>query len=254
MEQGQIKQEKQDNKADKRVNVILQARDLKILEFLAKFGVANERHIRQLIGLDEESMSNYIRIIRKLTLADYVEKQRLIAGEYAYLLLGERGASLLGTRRVKNLVLNTLRHDMLVLDVYFDIMAKNPDAQVMSERELRIETGFKVGAKKKLPDLLVDGKIAIEMELSEKSHARLVEIIGNYVRNSQMEEVRYFVRSRTLGLKILEFAGWHKKFKVFLLDVKSKNLAYSEISNAAATVKDVPVAAAGFDLDEYLQP
>ena len=207
----------------------------------------------QLIGLTEASRDTYIRLIRRLILANYIEKQRLIAGESAYLLLGKRGADLLAMSRVKQLALNTLRHDMLVLDVYFDLLAKNPEYQIMSERELRIATGFKVGNKKKVPDLLINDKIAIEVELSEKSNARLIEIVGNYVRETKVDEVHYFVKSRALGHKLLELSGRHKKFKVFLLDAKSKDLVYSDMSNNVPNGKVVPTAPDSFNVMEYLQ-
>jgi len=234
-------------------SVMLQERDLKILEFLAKFGVANEKHLMNLVGIKEEAMSNYTRIIRRLIVSGYVEKQRLIAGQYAYILLGPRGEALLSTKRMKNLILNTLRHDMLVLDVYFDIMSKNPDYTVMSERELRIATGLKVGDKKKVPDLLINEKIAVEVELTEKSNARLVEIISNYVNDTNLESVHYYVKSKALGYKILELAGNHPKFKIFLLNLNSKVLEYSLIIDENRVTTQQPSSANSFDLNAYLQ-
>ncbi len=239
------------NPQNKKVNIVLQKRDLKILEFLAKFGFANDKHIMQMLGLAEICRDNYQNIIRRLIVNDYVNKERLVAGEYAYLLLGKRGADLLAANRVKKLVLNTLRHDTLVLDIYFDLLAKNPEYQITSERELRIAAGLKVGDKTTIPDLLINDKIAIEVELSEKSNARLIEIVGNYIRDVNLEEIHYFVKSKTLGHKILELAGWHRKFKVFLVELKSKDLAYTTIyeENSKTTCSATGI----FDLDEYLR-
>lgn len=235
----------------KAVNVILQERDLQILDFLAKFGVASDKHLMRLVGIREEAISNYIRIIRKLKLANYVEKQRLFAGEYGYVMLGTKGAELLATTRVKQLMLNTLRHDMLVLDIYFHLQEQNP-LPVMSERELRISSGLKVGDKKKVPDLLIDEKIAIEVELTEKSNARLIEIINNYVQDTKLESVQYFVRSKALGNKILDLAGHHPKFKVFLLDMESKEIKYVQLGTDL--LKDAPMKSSGdFDLAGYLK-
>lgn len=230
---------------------VLQGRDILLLEFLAKFGAVNEAHLMQLLNVSNNSLKS---IINRLSTNTYITKQRLIANEYAYIMLDKPGAKLLMTKCVKTLALNTLKHDMLVIDVYFDWLKRNPDSKIQSERELKIMCGIKVGDKKKVPDLLVDECIAIEVELTEKSNARLVEIISNYVNDTKICEVYYFVKSKTLGSKILHLAGLHKKFKVLVLNLGADTLEYEELilTNSGILSSNHNKSPTSFDLDAYL--
>lgn len=219
-----------------------------LLEFIAKFGVVHEKHIACVLPqLDKASYKSMLK-------NDYLVEHRLHITTGAYYTLGSRGAQLMTTKEIKALNLNTLNHDMLLLDLYFDLQEKNPEANIQSERELKIGLGIKVGDKKKFPDLLLTNvvaeKIAIELEISEKSQARLIEIINNYIADTTLSAIHYFVKFNALGKKLLELAGYHHKLRVFLLDKDSSTLSYTEIIR----VEEAPVATSpwSFDLDEYL--
>ena len=238
----------------------LQAEDVKLLECVAKFGVVQDRHVFLYCQNHNYSLDpvTYSKACKRLVRAEYLGTQMIYADQDSYLMLGPRGSELMATKAVKAIPLNTINHDMLVLDLYFDLLAKNPGSEIMSERELRFSTGVKVGDKKKVPDLLMDNKIAIEVELSEKSNARLIEIINNYIADVTLTAAHYFVKSKSLGHKLLQLSGGHKKVQVFLLTSIEAPLVYTPLFADGATVpftttNTTAASKWSFDLDEYLQ-
>jgi hypothetical protein len=146
--------------------ILLQQRDLQILRFVAKFGSVNDGHIMCMLNIPNKSTStlltfhNYMRIIRRLIISEYLERVKIIANEYGYIMLGSKGEALLNIKRQKKLLLNTLRHDMLAIDLYLDLIIKNPTYTIACERELKILHNVKFNDydnnPKKLPDLLID--------------------------------------------------------------------------------------------------
>jgi hypothetical protein len=231
-------------------NIILQERDIIILEFVSKFGVVNDSHVIHTINLfgkntNKITLKNYNRIIRRLTGAGYIKRTKLIASTHSYITLDKNGEIMLGAKRVKQLVIPTLRHDMLVLDLYCDLQRMNPSYTFTSEHELKQKSDIHISDKTKIPDLLINDSItsniiAIEMELSEKNNAILSNIILNYIYNSQITEAWYFVQSVTLGNKIHTISGSDdncNKIKVFLLNTQINNsmdarFTYTEIINS----------------------
>lgn len=221
-----------------------------LLTFIAKFGVVHERHLAIILPELFKNKS----ILKKMVKDTYVNEHKIQLAIGSYYTLGSLGAKFMESKEVKALNFNTLNHDMLLLDLYFDLLAKNPDLEILSERELKVGMGIKVGDKKKVPDLLmvnINGQqTAIELEITEKSHARLIEIINNYIVDTTLHQIHYFVKSNTLGKKLLELAGYHQKLRVFLLDKNDTVLAYSEIARLEDTI--VAKSAWSFDLDYYL--
>jgi hypothetical protein len=221
-----------------------------LLEFIAKFGVVHERHLA--IIVPEVSVNQ--SVIKKLLKEKYIHEHKIEIVSGAYYTLGTIGAQLMATKAVKGLNFNTLKHDMLLLDLYFDLANKHPGSIIQSERELKIAEGIKIGDKNKFPDLLItnlDGtELAIELEITEKSHARLIEIINNYIANTTLSQIYYFVKSLTLGKKLLALAGYHHKLKVFLLDKNDIMISYTEIVQE----QQIPIAKSpwSFDLEDYL--
>lgn len=221
-----------------------------LLEFIAKFGVVHEKHINIILPQFFENKF----LLKKMLKDGYINEHKLHIVTGAYYTLGTISAQLTATKEIKSLNFNTLNHDMLLLDLYFDLLNKNPGSEIQSERQLKIGEGVKVGDKKKFPDLLVTNpngeQIAIELEITEKSKDRLIEIINNYISDINLYQVHYFVKSATLGKKLLELAGYHQKLKIFLLDKNDAMLSYSEISRIEEKV--IATSPWSFDIDDYL--
>lgn len=230
----------------------------KVLDFITKFGTVHERHLNLLFIQDERyAVENPQSILKTLVKEQYINQHKIKLDSIgSYYTLGLIGAEELNSKEVKDLNHNNLNHDMLLLDLYFDLLAKNPSAEIKSERELKIGEGLRIGDKKKYPDLMLydgDKYIAIELEISVKSQDRLIEIINNYIQDSNLFAVHYFVKSQALGQKLLNLAGNHKKLKVFLLDVDANSISYGEILSKPAEDKNAKTESPWhFDLDYYL--
>lgn len=219
-----------------------------ILEFIAKFGVVHERHLENLLGSVDKM------VLKTLIRDEYINTHQLKITQGAYYSLGKIGAKLMDSKEIKDLNYNNLNHDMLLLDLYFDILSKNPEHEIKSEREMKVGQGLKVGDKKKFPDLLMIDQIgyatAIELEISEKSQSRLIEIINNYIQDTKLTAIHYYVKSQSLGRKLLTLSGSHPKLKVFLLSNDEDILNYTEVM----IDKEIPPTKSpwSFDLDHYL--
>ena len=158
--------------------MILQTRDIEILKFIAKFGYVNSLHISNMFGLSKPRTS---QILQRLLKVEYIKKDNIFTNEPNIFTLLTAGAELIKSKRVKKITLQNLRHNLLLVDVYIAIKLKNPELEILSDRELRAGRGF--GAKGHIPDMEIvtqeqNGRknIAIELELSRKNIKRIKSI------------------------------------------------------------------------------
>ncbi|CVK21544.1 hypothetical protein [Sporomusa sphaeroides] len=199
--------------------MMLQERDLKMITFVAKFGYCNEDHLRWLIGLTQEKdKNNFNLLVNRLERHGYLEKIKLIAKQPAFILLGKVASELLAIPKPKGLVLHTLKHDMLAIDLYIGMTTKYPNYEIKTEREIRIVEGLSLNHRQQVPDLLVNKSIAVEIELTAKSNDRLQQIVNSYLVKDNYSHVLYYVRSKSLGYKIYNYSGRSPKFQVFYFD------------------------------------
>ncbi len=159
--------------------MILQTRDIEILRFIAKFGYVNSLHISKMFILTKPRTS---QIVQRLIKSEYIKKDNIFTNEPNIFTLLTAGAKLIKSNRVKKITLQNLRHNLLLVDVYINLKLKNPELEILSDRELRSGRGF--GAKGHVPDMEIitpveNGKknIAIELELSRKSIKRVKPIL-----------------------------------------------------------------------------
>ncbi|MCE3268325.1 MAG: hypothetical protein K0R49_577 [Burkholderiales bacterium] len=95
----------------------------------------------------------------------------------------------------------------------------HPDL-IKTDKQLRKEFGiFRVNTRQRVSDLLIDDKIGIELELSEKPRAKLQEIINTYIINDSIKLVCYFLQSASLLNKIYTLAQNNIKFRFYLFEV-----------------------------------
>ncbi|HMT02820.1 MAG TPA: hypothetical protein PKD00_05845 [Burkholderiales bacterium] len=191
--------------------MVLQDRDLQILQFISKFAYCQERHIMKLCGL---SKVNCNKILTRLIKRDYLNKQKVLASSDAYLFLGKNGCELLDVTFSKKIVLNTLQHDTLLVDLYF-ILKNQYNCAIYTDKELRVF--HKVGQIHRVPDLLINQEIAVELEITEKSKDRLQEIVNSYIINDEINQVNYYLYNKNLAQKICNLSGYHKKFSFFII-------------------------------------
>lgn len=204
--------------------IALLERDVKILEFIAKFGFCQDRHIIQLCGLTPKY---YLKVIKRLVDEDYIERNRILAYEEAYLMLSKNGGKFLGLATTAKPVLNTLNHDTLLIDLYFKLQTCDYwlNSNFKTDKELRRDYAIhEANETKRIPDILIDDCIAIELELSEKPLTKLTAIINSYVLDNDITEVHYFVMSKRIYSKVKALTLNYRKFKFFMLTVVDKQI------------------------------
>ncbi|MCC2644982.1 MAG: replication-relaxation family protein [Burkholderiales bacterium] len=198
---------------------ILQPRDLEILNFIILFGYVKECHLAILCNL---SLVQIRRIIRRLEEDGYVKSSKVLASSGNYVFLTALSGKILETKVLNKANLNTLNHDTLLIDLYFYIINNeniHPDL-IKTDKQLRKEFGiFRVNTRQRVSDLLIDDKIGIELELSEKPRAKLQEIINTYIINDSIKLVCYFLQSASLLNKIYTLAQNNIKFRFYLFEV-----------------------------------
>ncbi len=204
--------------------VVLTERDEEILNFVGKFAVVNERHLIRLLDFknDIQGYKNLARILDRLERGGYIKREKIRWKEPGYVLLGENGAALLNTRKPKGVLLNTLNHDMLTIDLYFLIRDKGA---IRTEQEIRLEIGLEAARKVKIPDLILSDHIAYEVEISEKSNARVQKIINDYILNTRYARINYYAKSEALGHKIYTMSRGNDKIHVFIFDGRNFSTA-----------------------------
>lgn len=198
---------------------ILKLRDLEILNFITLFGYVQERHLATLCNL---SLVQIRRIIGRLQEHGYVKSSKVLANYGNYVFLTPSSSKMLETKVPNKVNLNTLFHDTLLIDLYFYILnnEKVIPELIKTDKQLRKEFGvFSSNTQQRVADLLIDGKIALELELSEKPKARLQEIINTYIIDDNIKLVCYCLQSEGLLNKIHALTQNHPKFRFYLFKI-----------------------------------
>lgn len=198
---------------------VLKLRDLDILNFISHFGYVLERHIAILCNL---SLVQTRRVISSLVKDDYVVSTKVLAGSDNYVFLTASSSKMLEVKLVNRVNLNTLFHDALLVDLYFFLINDDQiDIELIrTDKQLRKEFGiFNINSQQRVPDLLIDDKIAIELELSEKPKTKLQQIINTYIIDDNIKLVCYFLQSSSLLNKISALTLDNPKFRFYLFEV-----------------------------------
>jgi hypothetical protein len=199
-----------------KVNTVLNERDIEIFELINKFGWLREDYLAKYLGFnwgDEKVKNNLNTLAYRLSRHEFIVKKKIIEGYPAYWSLGKYGAEFLNTVQEKKIVLMTLRHNDLVADLAVDMLVRakteNRKIELVTELELKRELYGAAAKKKKLPDLVIDGKHAIEVEISKKPDNRLATILAHY-SSIYYETVTYYTNSKGIACRVLKFASNQK--------------------------------------------
>lgn len=222
--------------------MILQDRDLDILKFINKFGYVSLNHIRDRFKF---SQPRVYQILARLFKNDFIDKKRLIAEQSSIYWLKTKGADLIGANRINKVSLQNLEHNLLVIDVYLELLEKKPDLEIKSDRELRQGKGF--GYKGHIPDLEIQTEekngrknIAIEVEISRKDKRRLKGIISELEHKNKYLEVHYYCLGSSLSQvkEVTEFKPIFKVFEYLSLRYEGLNDVAKDIAEVAEQVKE----------------
>jgi len=234
--------------------MILQTRDIEILKFIAKFGYVTSVHIQNFFELKQSRAS---QILSRLMKNDFLKKERILTDEPNIFTLRTAGAELIKSHRIKKITLQNLRHNLLLVDIFIDLKLKNPELEILSDRELRAGRGF--GAKGHIPDMEIitpiqDGRknIAIELELSRKSLKRVKSIL--YALENKYIETHYYCDNSVFDhiKRAVEFKRGFKVFNYFKLEETSQiaEVVQKIENNAGAELKDYKIKITRLESDK----
>jgi len=234
--------------------MILQTRDIEILKFIDKFGYVTSVHIQNFFELKQSRAS---QILSRLMKNDFLKKERILTDEPNIFTLRTAGAELIKSHRIKKITLQNLRHNLLLVDIFIDLKLKNPELEILSDRELRAGRGF--GAKGHIPDMEIitpiqDGKknIAIELELSRKSLKRVKSIL--YALENKYIETHYYCANTVFDhiKRAVEFKKSFKVFNYFELDEAPQiaEVVQKIENNAGAELKDYKIKITRLESDK----
>lgn len=197
--------------------------EVAVLEFLARVKHCQEHHLLRLPNLVKQSISasnakaSITRLTNGLVDKQLITKTPLLQQQSSFLALSKKGAKLFDLKAPPRVVLGTLEHDMLVVDLFLHLQHEQPTALIKTDSELKREWGVKpVGNRINVPDLLIDNQLAIEVELTLKTEARLAAIVASYMNNPSIREVHYYVRNKTILQRIQRLSCAAAKFKGFV--------------------------------------
>jgi hypothetical protein len=187
-----------------------------ILNFIAKFGYVEESHI---IIFSQLSKNYCQKILRQLVILELIIREKILNNRDHYLYLTKNGAKLLQIKTIAKPILHTLLHDSLLVELYLSLVNFNPNWIIQSDKELKRSNNRVISNKFRLPDLLINQQIAIELELSQKSDIRLNEILHNYIIDNNYSMVIYIVKNLAIMNKIKAIIdNLSDKFYFYLLD------------------------------------
>jgi hypothetical protein len=152
----------------------LRRRDLDVLAWLGEQYGARADHLEQLLGCGERTVQ---RMLARLLEAGLVATRRLIVGEPAWVIPTSAGLRVDGQGfAVWQPRLALLAHVAAVNYVRLHVQSRSPTSEWVCERVLARERRD----GEHLPDAVVvtgDQKVAIEVELTVKSRARVASIL-----------------------------------------------------------------------------
>jgi hypothetical protein len=152
----------------------LRASDVELIRWLAEQYAGRADQLELLLGCGERTVQ---RTTARLRAAGLIQTQRLLVGEATWVMPTSAGLRLSGHGfSLWRPHLALLAHVAAVNDVRLHVRRRSPRAEWISERLLARE---REGTEHLCDGLVLDGprRIAIEVELTVKSHKRVVAIL-----------------------------------------------------------------------------
>ncbi|OGT30684.1 MAG: hypothetical protein A3E87_06910 [Gammaproteobacteria bacterium RIFCSPHIGHO2_12_FULL_35_23] len=176
------------------LSIQITERDQQILSFINEFGFCELKHLNKKFNFNSPRNN---QILKRLIKAGLINYEKIFHQRPAIYYLTRKGAQLTELPPMKKIPLAKYNHDLFLIDTYLKLKHLYPQTAWISERQLvRDKHLAGVGQRGHLPDgILVfpDGKqIAIEVELTIKSKARLEKILKTYISLFHYQEVWYY--------------------------------------------------------------
>ena len=200
-------------------------RDRDLLRWCNSHGCVEVEHIRERW---EVSFSAAARRVRDLVAADLLKRIPVSTAGKIPLVVTKTGCALIGDELpgLTGIRLATYRHDSLLVE-----LAKSLERKTGGHFETERRLHHRMDAVRKkishLPDGLLHrpGKdpLAVELELSQKSPARLKKIISDYRADMSIGGVAYFCIDDAVTRHVLRCAGSASHIKVIPWRPRSTN-------------------------------
>ncbi|WP_439498503.1 hypothetical protein [Bosea sp. (in: a-proteobacteria)] len=189
------------------------SRDQDLVKWNNGSGFVSVKQVSEWMGVE---FSTGARRVRALCEAGLLERREFPASTATVLIPTADGCALAGDNLppLKGVRVATSRHDLLLVDCAM-ALEKRFDFRFEPERRLRAR-GF--GATGHTPDGLLhrpSGRpVAVELELSQKSPARVTAIMDAYAATLDIEEVWYVVIDDVIDRYLRRLASGHEHIKV----------------------------------------
>ena len=179
--------------------MIFQERDAEILKWINGFGFASAEQIQAFMKVGKTAC--YVRL-KKLVDGGYLTRERILHGQARIHKLTKKGMLACGDAilPLKYVNLGTFRHDFKLIDLAL-MLERETGGSFMPDRRIRHDEGLSgVGQLGHIADGFLtigqDKPIAVELELSVKSRARINSIINGYGGNLAVKEVWYYTDNK----------------------------------------------------------
>ena len=156
------------------------------------------------------------RRVRKLENEGLVRQVRTHSLTVSPIVLTQQGCDVVGTSLapLPHVRVSQFQHDATVTDLALDLLVRfGPGATWISERRLRQiqpDAGH-------APDGILrraDGDVAIEVELTAKSPARLEAILAHHAANLSINECWYFINSDAVATLVRRLAKAYPRIRI----------------------------------------
>jgi len=197
-------------------------RDEKILRWINGYGFANADQLMRY--MDVQKSSCYARL-KKLIEGGYLEHEYVLHGASGIYKCTKKGTIAASDHipPAGDIRLGTFKHDLSLVDLGLKLEAET-GGSFIPQRQIRHDEGLSgVGQLGHVADgyLNLEGEdkpIAIELELSVKSRARLNSIIEGYGGNLAVKEVWYYTNNASVKSALQKAAHSYSFIKIFDLN------------------------------------
>lgn len=193
-------------------------RDIEILKFINQFGFCEITQIEKKFSIKKRRC---YQVMQRLVQEKFVIHKRIFHGANGIFYLNKQGIKFSDFLPGNGMTVASYHHQLAIIDLYFKLTEKHPEAQWISERRLKYEKLTKgIGSTGHIADGLLifpdDTQIAIELELTMKSKRRLEKIFRTYGGQFAIKEVWYFCSPDVLP-KMKKLAERKSYIKIFAL-------------------------------------
>lgn len=162
-------------------------RDIKIIEFINRFGKCNVEHVAGYFGI---SMLRSYQILKRLRDNGLLDYQRVFHNEKGVYTCTGEGAKMTDYEKVREVHISNLIHDLRVVSLFVGLSGRMVIDEFQTERQLRQDRSLD-----HFPDLMIykDGvSVSYEVELTRKSRVRMANILDFYLKSTWIDKVVYY--------------------------------------------------------------